>query len=149
MLENVEGLLTFDRGAVVRDLIATLRELGYQSTPTPWFLHAEAYGVPQMRRRVFIVASQGPAIDPPPEVMQRCRGRRERAEFTLLQNQLPYPFTVAEALDGLPSLGKAMHPHRGDRPVRAAFAAWAKGLLSTDGLFDEVKQEEAPLRPPA
>jgi Alw26I/Eco31I/Esp3I family type II restriction m6 adenine DNA methyltransferase len=139
VLENVEGLLTFDRGRVVRDLVATLKELGYRTAATPWFLHAEAYGVPQMRRRVFVVGSDRLALDPPPEFMQRCRGRREQGELTLLPDQLPYPFTVAEALDGLPSLSEPTHPHRGNRPVRGAFAEWAKGLLSTEALVDEIK----------
>lgn len=56
MLENVPFLLDLDRGKALRLITSALEELGYA-----WayrVLDAEAFGVPQRRRRWFLVASQ-------------------------------------------------------------------------------------------
>jgi Alw26I/Eco31I/Esp3I family type II restriction m6 adenine DNA methyltransferase len=135
VLENVEGLLTYGKGRAVEDLLATLRELGYETGESPWFLHAECYGVPQMRRRVFLVGSRGGRPIPPPRgYLQRCLGRREANAGATLFADLPYPVTVAEALSDLPALGSRTHPSLGHRPVRPYFVQWAKGILSPAAL---------------
>jgi DNA (cytosine-5)-methyltransferase 1 len=100
VMENVEGLLSYKKGAVLRDLIETLRELGY-SIDAPWILAAEQYGVPQMRRRVFLVASSESPIRQPEPSFARCLGRRETDRSAYV---LPYPVTAGEALAGLPPL---------------------------------------------
>jgi DNA (cytosine-5)-methyltransferase 1 len=54
VLENVPGLLTSQRGADMGAVVGTLVELGYCLS---WrVLDAKEFGVPQRRRRVFIVA---------------------------------------------------------------------------------------------
>ncbi len=53
VLENVRGLMTIQEGEVLRYIMKSLEHLGYQSTY--WLLNAADYGVPQTRRRVFIV----------------------------------------------------------------------------------------------
>jgi len=54
VLENVPGLLTSQRGADMGAVIGTLADLGYSVS---WrVLDAQHFGVPQRRRRVFIVA---------------------------------------------------------------------------------------------
>ena len=54
VLENVPGLLTSQRGADMGAIIGTLADLGYVGS---WrVLDAQHFGVPQRRRRVFIVA---------------------------------------------------------------------------------------------
>ena len=54
VLENVPGLLTSQRGADMGAVIGTLANLGYVGS---WrVLDAQHFGVPQRRRRVFIVA---------------------------------------------------------------------------------------------
>lgn len=100
VMENVEGILSYKKGGVVRDLLATLRELGYQ-IESPWLLAAEQFGVPQMRRRVFLVASRQGVVAPPLPRYERCLGRRE---VSRVEGVLPYPVTVADALSGLPEL---------------------------------------------
>ncbi|MFC7422025.1 Alw26I/Eco31I/Esp3I family type II restriction adenine-specific DNA-methyltransferase [Iodobacter arcticus] len=104
ILENVEGLATFNKGQVLRDICATLRELGYRVNSPVWKLCSEQYGAPQMRRRVFIVATTDDAIDlsPPEPIYERCTGRREnKLDASLFDVSLPAPFTVADALAGL------------------------------------------------
>ena len=54
VLENVPGLLTSQRGADMGAVIGTLADLGYVGS---WrVFDAQHFGVPQRRRRVFIVA---------------------------------------------------------------------------------------------
>jgi DNA (cytosine-5)-methyltransferase 1 len=128
VLENVEGLLTFNKGKTIGDITRVFRELGYQVGAQPWVLCAEQYGVPQMRRRVFVVGvREGPVPPPPPPVFAQCRGRRERAEDLSLFRELPYPITVAEALDGLPPLMRRRRDKASLNGQRPAYGRWLKG----------------------
>jgi DNA (cytosine-5)-methyltransferase 1 len=104
ILENVEGLATFNKGQVLQDICKTLTDLGYRVHQPVWKLSSEQYGVPQMRRRVFVVATTDNSIDlsPPTPNYERCAGRREGKGLNdLFDTVLPYPFTVADALSGL------------------------------------------------
>jgi Alw26I/Eco31I/Esp3I family type II restriction m6 adenine DNA methyltransferase len=135
LLENVEGLLTYEKGRVLGGLVATLRELGYEVGDKPWLLRAECYGVPQMRRRVFLVAGPpGMPSAPPTPTHQTCRGRRESSQEDPAEG-LPYPTTVAEALSGLLPLGEIAHPSPGHRPIRASYGGWLRGDIKTADLF--------------
>ena len=139
VLENVEGILTSKKGAVVAALLQTMTELGYAVGKSPWRLSAECYGVPQMRRRVFLVGRQGEAIDPPTARLARCRGRREIGgpeSFEL--DEAPYPVTAGEALWDVMKLGEVTHPATGDRHLRRAYADWLRGACSADELLDEL-----------
>lgn len=63
LLENVPGLLSHDGGRTLDTIFSTLTELGYD---LEWCVHNSAnFGVPQQRRRLYIVASLG----------GRCTGR--------------------------------------------------------------------------
>lgn len=104
ILENVEGLATFNKGQVLRDICSTLRDLGYRVNSPVWKLCSEQYGAPQMRRRVFIVATTDDSVDlsPPEAIYERCAGRREnKNDASLFDIALPAPFTVSDALSGL------------------------------------------------
>lgn len=56
VMENVPGILTIGDGAVIAEIEERLGELGYDVEAK--VLAAELYGVPQARRRVFVVASR-------------------------------------------------------------------------------------------
>lgn len=103
ILENVEGLATFKKGQVLRDICSTLKSFGYRVTEPVWRLHSEQYGVPQMRRRVFVVATLDPQVNlaPPLPTHEKCAGRREAKRGSLFEATLMQPTTVAEALAGL------------------------------------------------
>lgn len=53
VLENVEGLTHHDEGRTLAVILETLRDLGY--TVTHQVLDASEYGVPQKRKRIYIV----------------------------------------------------------------------------------------------
>ena len=142
ILENVDGLLSYGGGRVVRELLETFRELGYETGASPWLLNAECYGVPQMRRRVFLVASRlGHEIAPPTPTFQKCLGRREgSSQPNLFSATDPYPVTTLDALHDLPRLGEIIHPSTGQRNYRPHFAAWARGESSVDEMLDRYRE---------
>jgi len=109
LLENVEGLITFKRGQVIREIIETLEDLGYYVSKPVWRLSAEEYGVPQMRRRVFVVATlnKDVRVEPPSPTHLRCLGRRKNLNAVASSSVLPPPVTVSEALSEL-SLTKSI-----------------------------------------
>lgn len=56
LMENVPGILTIGEGSILSEIERGLSSLGYETNIK--LLYAEDYGVPQARRRVFIVASR-------------------------------------------------------------------------------------------
>ena len=84
VLENVGGLRTFEKGLIVDAITTSIRRLGYFAE---WLvLDAAKYGVPQMRRRLFMVASRCPLAIP-----------------RMLEQQTQ-PVTVRDAIADLPQL---------------------------------------------
>lgn len=68
VIENVVGMLAMRNGKIVSRILEALKEQGYY--PCLRILQASDYGVPQKRRRVFIIASSKPIPEqelfPPP-----------------------------------------------------------------------------------
>lgn len=68
LLENVKGLLSHDKGKTIQTIIDELQGCGYKVQYS--ILEAKDYGVPQMRKRVFIVGVRNdlniPFSFPPP-----------------------------------------------------------------------------------
>ncbi|MDA7763752.1 DNA (cytosine-5-)-methyltransferase [Pelagibacterales bacterium] len=56
MLENVANLVKHDKGKTIVTMLKHLRNEGYE-VPEPKILNAKDFGLPQNRRRVFIVGS--------------------------------------------------------------------------------------------
>lgn len=56
VMENVPGIKTIDNGNVVKEIARRLKALGFESTLE--ILSADDFGTPQVRRRVFIVATR-------------------------------------------------------------------------------------------
>ena len=57
IIENVPALMFRRRKPVLQAILSSLTELGYLTSTA--VLHAEAYGVPQLRRRLFISGTLG------------------------------------------------------------------------------------------
>jgi len=61
VMENVPGLLTADSGRTFGDIVASLADAGYGHVE--WrVLDSQFFGVPQRRRRVFIVAGRDSSV---------------------------------------------------------------------------------------
>ena len=56
VMENVPGLLLFNRGLVAKEVIKQFRMVGYHVVPM--ILLAADFGVPQLRRRLFFVGNR-------------------------------------------------------------------------------------------
>jgi len=73
ILENVPGLLSSNKGRDMGTVIGTLDDLGYS---VAWrVLDAQYFGVPQRRRRVFIVGCLGNDWRTPAEILSLIEGR--------------------------------------------------------------------------
>ena len=73
VLENVPGLLSSNQGADMACVIEALVERGYRIAYR--VLDAQHFGVPQRRRRVFIVGCLGDAGRSPEEILAIAEGR--------------------------------------------------------------------------
>jgi DNA-cytosine methyltransferase len=121
VLENVPGLLTSNRGADFARLLNEMVELGYS---VAWrVLDAQNFGVPQRRRRVFIVGNLG--ADRAAEVLLECSGCERHPSSSSTQEQ------------GAPS-GAATSPEiagrRNEREHIAHSKAHANGMRTVDGI---------------
>lgn len=92
VMENVPGILTMRKGEAVKEIISTFESLGY-NVNKPFKLTAEEYGVPQKRKRVFIVGT-----------LSKVKINAPKALFSLKDDNLPNPITVKEAIGGLPKI---------------------------------------------
>jgi DNA (cytosine-5)-methyltransferase 1 len=99
LLENVPGLLELDGGEAVGEMIGELERLGYHVSK-PEVLEAANLGIPQRRRRVFILGSR----DVIPELPGSTGGPR---------------LSVAHALAGMPT-DLANHVPRRHAPTSIA-----------------------------
>jgi len=100
VMENVPGILTIGDGSVIKAIKAELKLMGYESALR--ILSAEEYGTPQVRRRVFIVASRvgDPAGLLPPPTHRSANPRKTRTK----RKGLKRPVTVDAAIGDLPPL---------------------------------------------
>lgn len=75
LIENVPGMVSFERGQTIKDILQALHSYGYEATVK--ILYAANYGVPQMRWRTIIIGNRV-GIDPhkmyPPPTHQ-AKGR--------------------------------------------------------------------------
>ncbi len=92
VMENVPGILTMRNGKAIAEIMEHFEEIGY-TVSEPMKLFAEHFGVPQKRRRVFVIGSKnGIKITPPSPL------------FDVNNDKLPNPITVKDAILGLPEL---------------------------------------------
>lgn len=93
VMENVLGILTMRNGEAIKEIIEAFAEIGYYVNK-PLKLNADDFGVPQKRKRVFIIGSLDPTINiPQPEPL-----------FSKDNIFLPKPITVYDAISSLPQI---------------------------------------------
>ncbi len=113
LIENVPGMVSFEKGETVSAILASLQKLGYNATVR--ILFAAHYGVPQMRWRTIFIANRI-GIDPADMYPIPSHYSKGRANFTTKYkghslvidtraiDYLPHHVTVADAIGDLPSL---------------------------------------------
>lgn len=92
VMENVPGILSMRKGEAIKEIIECFNEIGYHVNQ-PMKLMAEEFGVPQKRRRVFIIGSKNEIDIQKPNPL-----------FSADREDLPNPITVKEAIGSLPEL---------------------------------------------
>lgn len=131
MLENVPFMLQLDRGAAMRHLTDALGASGYR-----WayrVVDARAFGLPQRRHRVLLLASR--TEDPRPVLFGQDAGPAEEAEPT----GYPCGFYWTEGVRGLGWAVDAVPTIKGGSALGIASppAVWLKsGEIVTPGLVD-------------
>lgn len=115
LIENVPGMLSFEKGQTVKEIIKALSLLGYAADVK--ILYAAHYGVPQMRWRTIILGNRI-GIDPHEMFPLPTHYAKGRANFTKsldgqslilsdmdVQNSATQPYTnVADAIGDLPPI---------------------------------------------
>ncbi|OUO89026.1 DNA (cytosine-5-)-methyltransferase [Gordonibacter sp. An230] len=99
VMENVAGLVVGKHRALLDGVVARLEKAGY-SVLSPRVLQASEYGVPQSRRRLFLIGMRKdatPAAYPPPIVTAR------RIDGSSVVGELPLGPSVSEALFDIPN----------------------------------------------
>jgi DNA (cytosine-5)-methyltransferase 1 len=101
VMENVAGMNVGEHAAILKELIVKLRRVGYD-VAEPQVLNAAAFGVPQDRRRIFVLGTrQGckPIAYPAPTTRPATEEMDSRAD------ELPLGPTVWDAIRDLRHLG--------------------------------------------
>ncbi|MHA2462591.1 MAG: DNA (cytosine-5-)-methyltransferase [Candidatus Thorarchaeota archaeon] len=103
IIENVPGLAKINKGKSLNGIVTTLKKIGYCSKLH--ILKSEEFGVPQRRRRIFIIAfrHKNEICSPVPIFSAMSRGRT-RENVRVENEDLPRPVNVGEAISDLPSI---------------------------------------------
>ena len=99
ILENVPGLLSSNQGADMAVVLEALVERGYRVAYR--VLDAQHFGVPQRRRRVFIVGSLGDSGRSPEEILAIAEGRAGYLNSLTTQgSNSPTPTEISTRIGG-------------------------------------------------
>src|SRR5262249_14391451 len=105
VMENVKGLLVRRNaaGELVIDIIQkTFKEIGYEIKGM-WVLNAAAFGVPQMRERVFIVGADASVTISRPQPTHQTNKIKDLQQPWLVKEELFCPaVTLWDAISDLP-----------------------------------------------
>ena len=110
IMENVPGILAMGRGTVVESLVRDFRSMGYRNT-SAWQLNAADYGVPQLRKRAFVVGSKSDS-----GIARPTKTHGSREEVKKNPGLLPYTKLV-DAIGDLPRIGTGRAASAGDEYV--------------------------------
>lgn len=98
IIENVRALRSVNGGELFRQMLRVLgRDLGYNIRT--WVLDAAHYGIPQVRRRLFVIASRSELPELPPERVEPNL-RRWRSVHHLLERQVDKRYYLSERILG-------------------------------------------------
>jgi len=131
VMENVRGLLTYDRGRYRNEIHDALKRIGYFVDSK--ILRAVDFGVPQMRERVFFIASRvcsrldfpAPTHCPP--------------ELALLTGLKPY-VTVRDAIGDLPCVGEEGEASRYATRPQTDFQRYSRRRVRTKLTLHEARR---------
>lgn len=134
VMENVPGILTIGDNSVIEAIKAELKVLGYECDVD--VLSAEEFGTPQVRRRVFIVASRiGQPSQMIPKATHRSADPRRKAKPAM---GLKRAVTILQAIGDLPPIGNGGGEQTAKRGAPAFSAFQREARRGTRKLFNHV-----------
>lgn len=131
LMENVPALMWRGR-AFLDELIDELAGLGY--TASVVLLHAEAYGVPQLRRRLFIKAVANAVPTWPVPTNRMSDPNYPLHQPGAFMGTLPL-VTVGDAISDLPSQVGPLDEAVELGPAQSLYQRWSRGYASIDELL--------------
>jgi len=117
LMENVPNLTkarTHDKRLVLDIIESELRELGYHVYSK--ILQATDYGIPQIRRRLFVLGTKKPLDNPFPSATHRVVG--ENPDGDLFESLLPRCPVLWDAISDLPVLAASEGSEETDYPMQ-------------------------------
>ena len=140
VMENVPGILSIDDGSVMAAIGEKLGDLGYATTHR--VLSAEEFGTPQVRRRVFIVASRvgdATGLLPAPTHKSAWKFQPKPNAADAKPPRRKPPVTVGAAIGNLPSLTNGGGAQKTRRTNGAAHSDFQRSLQrGTRTLYNHV-----------
>lgn len=130
LLENVDGLVTHDKGNTLTTIISTLEDLGYKVS---WeILNSKNFGVPQERKRVYIVGhlSNKPSMSDFEKVTKTFSNIKEENLDPLVSPFTEKLLTIYKSPREL--MGKAIKDKRGGDNNIHSWDLELKGELNTE-----------------
>ena len=122
--ENVSGILTLGKGAVIEKIIKDFKSIGYKVDCK--LLNAADYGVPQSRKRVIIIGNRLGLENPYPKQTHQM-SNKQKSLFDRFEKQI----TTKEAINFLAKIpltnktiyvdNRVIHNHVGDTNVHDEF----------------------------
>ena len=136
LMENVPALSYRRHASVLRDIRRSFHNFSYSTSIM--IAHAEAYGVPQLRRRLFLLAARdhGNLPWPQPEYRPSPPSQLRLQPGALDVQDAPHGFNVADAIGDLP-LVAAEDPDIEVEYAKTAVSKlqqWARGYIGLEHL---------------
>ena len=144
VMENVPALAWRRSASILNDISCRLGLLGYSISIV--IAHAETYGVPQSRRRLFLLASKEPRDlrlpTPSFQVVEPAYRRHQPG----VCDGLPFPPTVQDAIADLPRETVQHIDISIEYEARASslFSQWSRGEIGLDKLAPLVGVQNLP-----
>ncbi|HET7128610.1 MAG TPA: DNA (cytosine-5-)-methyltransferase [Gaiellaceae bacterium] len=126
LMENVPALTWRRRRPFLEGILRELQRLGY--TCDARILHAEGYGVPQLRRRLFVAAALGETPRWPTPWLKIVEPAQLAHQPGYASADLPSPATVRDAIGDLPEAtvtSSETLPYPSE--AQTLFQRWARG----------------------
>lgn len=104
VMENVPGMASGGHGQLLRELIGHFKQAGYRVQEPVRILNAAAYGVPQNRRRLFLIGARGDVLLPEYPIARFVVGNEKAKNGHVRLPSAMEGSTVADAICDLPDV---------------------------------------------
>ena len=145
LIENVTGLLSINSGKTYKSIIQCFADIGYNVVGKT--LNAAEFGVPQRRKRVFIVGSKSHIDDNIfPNKSFALYDMSKKKQLSLFDSKLPRFTTVEEAISDLPIISKDLGAYKSYTPFPngiSHYQYYMKDLISFEQFY-QLKKEHIP-----